>query len=1258
MENLKILLAVSEVSEDDLSFYSDRRMPETCSWILSNPIYHAWMESLLNSQTLWINGSAGSGKSMLTSFLIDHYRHQGLSCYYYFFRSGDRIQRCINTFLRTLAFQLAQNNLIYKQYLEELFEIGVRFEKSDAKSTWQRLFASASTRLATMIPIFIFIDGLDESDSPQTILNLLSSASTNIPLRLVVVSRPTSAIAANFDKFPRTMPVTRLSAESTKHDIPLFVEQELQSLHGDEPFRRQVIEQIINAASGNFLWVHLATQEVLDCQTQEEIEQVLQEIPTGMLPLYEQMEDAMVRNLRPADQRLSKALLTWVTCSQRPLLLEELSKAVEPDFPHIIDLNYTIGHICGHLLVIDRKSRVTLVHQTAREYLTKLSTGPFAIKSSKAHEDLFLRCMSCLCDQKLRSRLGHGNLPPLSSYAAWSWSFHLQSHAAGSERILTALSAFLQSPSALTWIQILAMQDQLRTLVHSSRSLSAFADRRRVLDASVAPNLRPIQTLEVLDLWAVDLVKIVGRFGQKLLDMPDTIFKFIPQFCPQESIIHRQFGRRSAFTVSFSGGSNTAWDDSLAKLFVGANAQALTIKCAGNCFAVLTTANKIIIWDSITCIKQQELSQQENILAMCISTSGKRIAAFAQGSVRIYETSSGKQLQLITHTNGSRSLAMAFSHDGSEILVGSDDGTIRTRSLDDPDARWHEVELRMSEHEATFAGATTSNPCSIAFSPDGSQVAVAFRGAPLSVWGLGDQRLVSRCRRSQADRRFASARPWTAANNVLWHPQSGEVIGIYQDATVFRWDPLEHSSHDLPLNNATAIALSPDGELLATSDANGAVRISRFPDFGPIWLLRCDYPVADLAFSPDNKRLYDIRGSFCNIWEPNSLVRLFDLEAPGSEARSESGITMMSATMSEAEADISEPIFALAAAPDGDYICVGNTEGAVRLLTRSGEVAVDMWQSSNFMPVEQITWSMDGCHIALCDIGGTVIVKRIERVGSSTAVGEMSVKLVFEATSNPDDGPLEQLLLNQQASLLLLSSAASAQVWSIESGSCISRWESKDANATNKWIQHPCQPDQLLRIGAEKAYQCGWQSLVERSVLSFNLPDPHEQPSAPRTDRIRKPSLPRSMSSEDTNAVVDKAILTHDGAHIMVEVTRFLEGRRSERQLMIFSKTEFDGNRSFVSPRPLPLPLLGKLQLPLDVLPKNTFVFLDNDNWLCSWHLGSTDGTTGIERHFFLPRGWLNAECLELCTMVASGDLIVPKDGEIAMITSDLAFQW
>lgn len=1256
MEKVKILLAVSEVPEDDLSFYSDRRMPETCSWILSNPIYQAWIECPLHAQTLWINGSAGSGKSILASFLIDHYHREGTGCYYYFFRSGNRIQRGINTFLRTLAFQLAQNSSLYKQYLEDVNETGVRVEKSDAKSTWQKLFVSASTQLATMVPIFVVIDGLDESDSPQTLLNLLSSASTNVPLRLVIVSRPTSALSANFDKFPKTMLVTRLSAESTKHDIPLFVEKELQSLHGDGSFRRQVTEQIINGASGNFLWVHLATQEVLDCQTQGEIAQVLQEIPTGMQPLYERMEDAMVRNLRPANQRLSKALLTWVTCSQRPLFLEELSKAIEPDFPHIIDLRYTVGHVCGNLLVIDRKSRVTLVHQTAREYLTKLSTGPFAIKSSKAHEDLFLRCMSCLCDQKLRSRLGHAILPALSSYAAWSWSFHLQSHAAGSERILTALSAFLQSSSALTWIQILAMQDQLKTLVHSSRSISAFADRRRALDTSAAPNSRPIQTLEVLDLWAVDLVKIVGRFGQKLLDAPDTIFRFVPQFCPQESIIHRQFGKRSAFAVSSSGGSNTVWDDSLAKLFVGANAQALIVKCAGNCFAVLTTADKIIIWDSTTCLKQHELSHQENILTICASTSGKRIAAYGLRNIKIYETSSGKQLQLITHSSGSRPLAMAFSHDESEILVGSYDGIVRSILLDETDARWQKVELKMSEQEARVPGATTCNPCFLAFSPDSSQVAVAFRGAPLSVWGLSGQGLISRCRRNQADRRFASARPWTAANGVLWHPQSGEVIGIYQDATVFRWDPLEDSSHDLPLT-ATTIALSPDGELLA-SNANGAVRISRFSDFGPLWILRCDYPVSDLAFSPDNKRLYDIRGSFCNVWEPNALVRLFDLEAPASEARSESGITMMSAAMSEAEADISEPISALAVAPHGDLICVGNTAGAVRVLTRSGEEAADLWQSSNFMPVQQIAWSMDGCHIALCDIFRTVVVKKIKYADSSTAISKMPAKSVFEAHDNGNDGPLEQLVFNQQANLLLLASAASAQVWSIESSSCISRWESKNGNTTNKWIQHPSHPDKLLRISAEKAYYCGWQNLVERSAISFDVPHTHERPSSPRTDRIRKPSLPPSMISEDTGSVVDKAMLTHDGAHIMIETTRFLEGRRSERQTMIFSRSEFDGSRSFVSPKPLPLPLLGRLQLPLDVLPRNTFVFLDNDNWLCSWHLGSTDGTTGIKRHFFLPRGWLNAECQELCTMLASGDLVVPKDGEIAIITSDLAFQW
>ena len=225
----------------------------------------------------------------------------GINCNFYFFRSGERVQRSAGSFLRSLAFQIAQQSPVYKQRLEELCDTGARLEKNDVKSLWQKLFLSAWDRLEANRPIYIVVDGLDESDSPQTLMALLSSTPPCTPLRLLIVSRSSPALSSCFDKFPESMPVTRMSAESTGKDIPLFVEKELQSMRGSTLLRRRVIDEVIQRASGNFLWAQLAVKAVLGCHTQDGIEQVFEKIPIGMQPLYQRIEEAMAESLEAAD---------------------------------------------------------------------------------------------------------------------------------------------------------------------------------------------------------------------------------------------------------------------------------------------------------------------------------------------------------------------------------------------------------------------------------------------------------------------------------------------------------------------------------------------------------------------------------------------------------------------------------------------------------------------------------------------------------------------------------------------------------------------------------------------------------------------------------------------------------------------------------------------------------------------------------------------------------------------------------------------
>jgi hypothetical protein len=641
------------------------------------------MENSPCPKVLWLNAPPGTGKSILSSFVIQYLRNLGVGCCYFFFRFGDQKKRSIGSFLRSFAFQAAQFIPEFRRHLEDLSDSGACLEKTDAKILWQKLFISRLFVTDINSPLYCVIDALDESDSPQSLMALLSTISQyKIPIRLLIVSRPTAALSSGFERLSSSMAIDVISANGNGQDIHHFVKKELEFMRGNPSFKEKVAQEIINRAEGNFLWVHLALKEILHYQTQDEIERVLGDMPTGMQPLYHRMETAIATNMRPAEQKLAKALLMWATCSQRPLILDELSQALEPDFPQILDVRHTVEHVSGNFLVVDNKSRVTLVHQTAREYLTKTSTSSLAIASTTAHEELLSRCMSSLCDPSFRSKAEQLMAPDFVLYAASSWPFHLQSCSAGSDNVLTMLSRFLQGQSVLVWIHVLALQQQLGLLVYASQIFSSFAEKRRVLDALVAPNLHRLQDLELLKLWSLDLIKVVGKFGATLLESPTSTYKLVPQFCPRESIIYRQFAKDSVYSVQVCGLSSSSWDDSLAKVSVGASQQALKIICAGRYFAVLTSTSTIILWDSSTFQESRRIHHGERVTALCSSKNNDIITSYGSVTTKIWDISTGRLQHSISNPTQTMALGLVFAEKDSAILIGSDDRVIRKASLD------------------------------------------------------------------------------------------------------------------------------------------------------------------------------------------------------------------------------------------------------------------------------------------------------------------------------------------------------------------------------------------------------------------------------------------------------------------------------------------------------------------------------------------------------------------------------------------------
>ncbi len=209
----------------------------------------------------------------------------------------------------------------------------------------------------------------------------------------------------------------------------------------------------------------------------------------------------------------------------------------------MLDFQRSIVDLCGGFVVIDNGGNVAMVHQTASEYLLSSNDRPFHVDRAAAHKRLFLSYMRCLMAVGLRAKVKGNQKPEILDYAASSWSSHLTSTPLDCEQVIEVLNEFLTGNWVLTWIQVLATNQQLRILIQASKHLSKYRAKQNEYDAQRNENDHHIVKQEFIASWAEDFVKIVGKFGTILRRDPESIYKLIPPFCPQNSAIYQQFGR-------------------------------------------------------------------------------------------------------------------------------------------------------------------------------------------------------------------------------------------------------------------------------------------------------------------------------------------------------------------------------------------------------------------------------------------------------------------------------------------------------------------------------------------------------------------------------------------------------------------------------------------------------------------------------------------------------------------------------------------
>lgn len=399
-----LFLTNPNMDREALISLKGERAEGTCEWIQGDQRYQSWRTG--NERFLWISGGPGKGKTILSIFLTRELERgeQSAQTIYYFCTSSDGTRNNAAAVLRGLIWHMVdKNNELTEHLLDDL----------DNSNKAQRALSSRETLWSIFVKVsqdpglgatFCVLDGLDEMDSDsqkwliQKIANTARTAGLG-QLRLVVVSRHVLGL----HRFMR-INLDSDADDSVNHDIKSFVQVRVDELAeriqltGDS---RQMIEHTLTQrARGTFLWVGFAMEELLEKETLLQIKTSLAALPRGLSGIYTRMLLQMDFDFRPT----ALLLLRWVTMAITPLTLPELAAATNVRSLDDMDVEQIIHDqvkMCKPFLEL-RNGRVSLVHQSAKDYLTSydasrnLAPEQFQINPEESHSTLASRCLACI----------------------------------------------------------------------------------------------------------------------------------------------------------------------------------------------------------------------------------------------------------------------------------------------------------------------------------------------------------------------------------------------------------------------------------------------------------------------------------------------------------------------------------------------------------------------------------------------------------------------------------------------------------------------------------------------------------------------------------------------------------------------------------------------------------------------------------------------------------------------------------------------
>ncbi|KAJ6474364.1 ankyrin repeat-containing domain protein [Mycena sanguinolenta] len=399
---------------------SNKKHPGTGKWLLENSFeFSQWIYA--PTSLLWLHGISGSGKTVLSSMIIDRIRQLGVYAFFYFDINSLQ-QQTVNNLLCSLVNQLSGQLPCPALFtLWETCQNGGRLpSNSDLLSIMKELGGTHE--------IYLLVDALDECSERDMLLGALANIlEAKLPkMHLVVTSRT----EVTHSEIAKEAVLVSLE-ESVRSDIELYVGDELSKMGGYIAKNTDDIRKNLLDKGGNMFRLVALQLEALQKSggTKSKVTKALATMPTTLAGIY----DRILETTDMCDQVCR--VMNWLIFGLREMKLGEIIDALAFDFSEDM-LRFdedermeaqSLLNACGSLVSVpqdwDNYSVVRLSHASVKDYFLNQGSTKWGVHVSDQQAQSLI-AKTCLAYFNSLNSTAEEDYP-LVGYASCYWDNHL-----------------------------------------------------------------------------------------------------------------------------------------------------------------------------------------------------------------------------------------------------------------------------------------------------------------------------------------------------------------------------------------------------------------------------------------------------------------------------------------------------------------------------------------------------------------------------------------------------------------------------------------------------------------------------------------------------------------------------------------------------------------------------------------------------------------------------------------------------------------